>query len=155
MRRYLIPPVWFLLGIACELVLARRAPIAPVLPPPLHWIGAVVIVAGFVITNWAVIWFKRKKTGLLPFTPTTALVVEGPYRFTRNPDYLGIALVLTGLALWLGVASPLLVPPVIVAVIHHMFVLPEEAHMERAMGSEYLAYKSRPSLALTATSVPS
>jgi len=36
-----------------------------------------------------------------------------------------------------------------------MFVLPEEAHMERAMGSEYLAYKSRPSLALTATSVPS
>ena len=51
MRRFLIPPFWLLLGVACELALAPRAPIAPVLPPPLHWIGAVVIVADFVITN--------------------------------------------------------------------------------------------------------
>jgi protein-S-isoprenylcysteine O-methyltransferase Ste14 len=91
----------------------------------------------------AVLWFRRKKTGLKPFSESTALVVEGPYRFTRNPIYAGFTLMLIGVALALGAVSSLIAVPLYVAIIHFRFILPEEAHMERAFGEEYLALKRR------------
>jgi protein-S-isoprenylcysteine O-methyltransferase Ste14 len=75
--------------------------------------------------------------------PTTAIATDGPYRFTRNPIYLGMFLGLTGLAigfnsLWILVA---MVP--FYFVIRHGVVAREEAYLERKFGEVYLGYKSR------------
>ena len=78
-----------------------------------------------------------------PFEPSTALVEDGPFRFSRNPMHLGMVLVLAGAFILLGSLSPLFVLPAFVWLLHTRFVVREEAHMERHFGDCYLDYKRR------------
>ncbi len=85
----------------------------------------------------------QARTQIQTTQPTTTIVEEGPYRFTRNPIYLGMVLGLIGLAvafnsLWLFV---LLVP--FYLVIRYGVVAREEAYLDRKFGDVYLAYKAR------------
>ena len=70
--------------------------------------------------------FKQADTDLIPFKDVRALVTSGVYRFTRNPMYLGMALVLLGCAVVVGAATAFLVPVVFVVIIQFRFILPEE-----------------------------
>lgn len=79
----------------------------------------------------------------MPFSKTTALVVTGPYRFTRNPMYLGMLLVLLGIALWLGTLVPLLVVPLLALALQKGFVEKEERLLEEQFGDEYRAFRAR------------
>ncbi len=142
MKRLLYPPHWVLLLVGVELALWRFFPLA-VWSAPTRLAGGIIGAAGVALTIWSATLFRRKKTGLKPFSESTALVTEGPYRFTRNPIYLGMTLVLTGVALGLGAASALIAPLAFVIIMHWRFILPEEAHMERAFGESYLALKRR------------
>jgi protein-S-isoprenylcysteine O-methyltransferase Ste14 len=75
--------------------------------------------------------------------PTTAIVFTGPYRFTRNPMYLGLALLQAGLAMVTNSLWPLLtLAPVIVAV-RRLVIDREERYLEAKFGEEYRAYKAR------------
>ena len=92
---------------------------------------------------WAIVTIRKAGTQVETVKPTTAIVADGPYRFTRNPIYLGMMLSLIGLAiafntLWLLIA---LVP--FYFVIRHGVVAREEAYLERKFGSVYLDYKQR------------
>jgi protein-S-isoprenylcysteine O-methyltransferase Ste14 len=86
--------------------------------------------------------FRRAGTARRPTRPATALVVDGPYRFTRNPMYLGMTLLYAGIAL--GANSPwilgLLVPLLIV--LHYGVIFREEAYLERKFGDAYRKYKA-------------
>jgi protein-S-isoprenylcysteine O-methyltransferase Ste14 len=141
-RRIVLPPHWAMLAIAAELALWRWWPLSA-LPAAARFAGGAVILAGVGLAAWSIVWFRRKKTGLKPFSESTALVLEGPYRFTRNPIYVGFTLLLTGVALALGAVSSLIAVPLYVAIIHFRFILPEEAHMESAFGEQYLELKKR------------
>ncbi|MGD8385312.1 MAG: isoprenylcysteine carboxylmethyltransferase family protein, partial [Lysobacterales bacterium] len=81
--------------------------------------------------------------GLVPFSPATTLVTGGLYRYTRNPMYLGMTLMLLGMALLLGSVTALAPVAGFARVIHKRFVLPEEAFLEKAFGQAYLDYKLR------------
>ncbi len=86
--------------------------------------------------------FTRKGTAVEPWKPTTAIVTTGPYRLTRNPAYLGMALVYIGIAL-LAEALWVLVPlPLVVALIDRAVITREERYLERKFGREYLDYKA-------------
>ena len=98
---------------------------------------------GLALIIWAALLFRRAGTGIVPFSDATALVAEGPYRFTRNPMYLGMAAMLLGAALLLGSLTPFLVIPAFMALIAERFILPEEAMLEREFGERYAAYKLR------------
>ena len=74
---------------------------------------------------------------------STTLVTEGPYHYSRNPMYAGLALTLAGLALVLGSLSPLIVPPIFVWWITTRFIQKEEAMLEQRFGAQYLDYKQR------------
>jgi protein-S-isoprenylcysteine O-methyltransferase Ste14 len=77
-----------------------------------------------------------------PWKPTTAIVTTGPYRFTRNPAYLGMALVYVGIAL-LAEALWVLVPlPFVLAIIDRAVIAREERYLQRKFGHEYLDYKA-------------
>src|SRR5437879_5720006 len=69
-------------------------------PPslPRVWVGAGIFAAGFALVIWAILMIRRAGTPVETIKPTTAIVANGPYRWTRNPIYLGMMLGLAGLA---------------------------------------------------------
>ena len=141
--RKILPPHWVLVCLALEGALHRWAPVTQWLVGPARLVGAAVFALGLVPLLWAFLLFRRAKTGIVPFSDSTTLVAQGPYRFTRNPMYLGMATVLLGVALGLGSVTPLVAPVLFVTLITNLFIRPEEAHLEAAFGAPYLAFKGR------------
>jgi len=75
--------------------------------------------------------------------PTTALVITGPYRFTRNPMYLGFLLLYIGVSCWFGWIWPLLLAPLLVWLIRVFVIEREERYLDRKFGQEYWRYKAQ------------
>jgi protein-S-isoprenylcysteine O-methyltransferase Ste14 len=91
----------------------------------------------------AMLRFMRSRTSFNPARPATALVTGGPYRFTRNPMYLGMAGAYAGLAVATGVLWALAFLPVVVLTIDRLVIRREERHLAVAFGEEYERYRSR------------
>ena len=105
--------------------------------------GGVAVVLGVWLATAAVIAFRRVGTSPDPHEPTTALTFDGPYRLTRNPMYLGMALVQGGLALAGNALWPLLALVPVIWVIRTQVIAKEEAYLEAKFGGEYRAFKER------------
>ncbi len=140
-----LPPLIFLGFLAAAAVLDAVAPF-PVLAAhafPLYLAGAALAAAGFVMIVMGTRRFQAAGTNVPPNLPTTALVVDGIYRRTRNPLYLGATLVYLGLgvgagSLWaIGLVVPLL------WVINTGVIAREERYLERKFGDAYRAYKAQ------------
>ena len=105
--------------------------------------GGAVIVAGLLLASVGIRHFRRQHTTVEPFGTPTALVSTGPYRFTRNPMYLGIVVTLAGIAL-LVATIPFLIPPVAFFVIINATQIPrEEAKLTALFGDQYTHYRQR------------
>ena len=98
---------------------------------------------GVALCAWAVGLFRRTRTSLIPIVPSAVLVAEGPYRFTRNPMYLGLALMYAGAALWLQLSWGLLLLPVVLSLVHYSVILREERYLERRFGEAYRNYRTQ------------
>jgi protein-S-isoprenylcysteine O-methyltransferase Ste14 len=138
------PPVWALIWILVAVAISwlARWPRVPGLPRPA--LGAAVFLAGWIAPVWAVVLFRRAGTQLDPTSPANrSLVTTGPYRFTRNPMYLGLVIVSFGVAVGIG-PWPMFAAPVAVfltaALVHIPF---EEAKMRRQFGTAYDDYAAR------------
>jgi protein-S-isoprenylcysteine O-methyltransferase Ste14 len=77
---------------------------------------------------------------MIPMRPSSALVTSGPYRFTRNPMYLGMAFLYIALALALGFVWPLIVLPLVIAAVDQLVIAIEEAYLVRRFGQPYCDY---------------
>jgi protein-S-isoprenylcysteine O-methyltransferase Ste14 len=142
-RRGPNPPVFLLGAMAVMLALHSAVPAAVLIAPRWRWAGAAFIAAGAVLNVWADRLFKGAGTAVKPFEPTTALVVTGPFSISRNPMYLGMTLILVGIAVALGSATPWLAVPVFAWQITGRFVVPEERKLREAFGSLYAEYAAR------------
>jgi len=138
------PPLAWGLAVIAGLALNWLAPL-PFLPAdlPAGWLGAIVFVFALALLAWAIVTITRAGSNVPTNLPTTTIVESGPYRFTRNPIYLGMFLGLIGLAiafdnLWLLM---MLVP--FALVIHYGVVAREEVYLERKFGNVYRSYRSR------------
>jgi protein-S-isoprenylcysteine O-methyltransferase Ste14 len=138
------PPLAWGLAVIAGLTLHWLVPL-PLLPANRRagWLGAIVFVLALALVAWAIITITRAGSNLPTNLPTTTIVESGPYRFTRNPIYLGMFLGLIGLAiafdnLWLLM---MLVP--FALVIRYGVVAREEAYLERKFGDVYRGYSSR------------
>jgi protein-S-isoprenylcysteine O-methyltransferase Ste14 len=105
--------------------------------------GVALLVAGVALIAVAAGLFRRHHTTLNPHGDTTALVQNGLYRYSRNPMYLGMLLVLAGAALALGHPAAWLVPPVFVAVVTRANIQREEQLLEERFGDDYRTYRQR------------
>jgi protein-S-isoprenylcysteine O-methyltransferase Ste14 len=103
----------------------------------------VAAIAGAALMASAFGLFRRAGTDPLPMRPTTALVFGGPYRFTRNPMYLGMALVYLAFALLFDLPWALVLLPLVLVVIQTQVIAREERYLEAKFGEEYRAYRSR------------
>jgi protein-S-isoprenylcysteine O-methyltransferase Ste14 len=107
------------------------------------WPGLALIVLGVAIAIWGINAMRATGTNVDPTLPTTAIVVSGPFRFSRNPLYLALTLAYSGLTLafneWWGVV--VLIP--LLVVMHRGVVVREERYLERKFGERYRQYRSR------------
>lgn len=99
--------------------------------------------AGVLLGAGAVWLFRRAGTTPNPMRPTTALVLHGPYRFTRNPMYVGLGLCYLGATLLVNSAWPLVLFPAVIVLVQRWVIAPEEAYLERMFAAEYRAYRTR------------
>jgi carbonic anhydrase len=106
-------------------------------------VGAASIVAGFALLASFLSAFQRAQTPVDPYTPTETIVTDGPYRLTRNPAYLGMALIYAGIAIGSDSLWALVPLPVAIAIIDRGVIAREERYLERKFGRPYLDYKRR------------
>ena len=138
-----LPPLYLLLAILFMWLLHRWLPIVDLVGAPLSRLGWLFIVSGVAIAFWGRGRFVKAGANVLPFSVSAALVTDGPFRFTRNPMYLGMMLVLFGGGVLAGSLGSFLVLPVFFWWIRRRFVLREEDHMAAQFGEAYQAYKER------------
>jgi protein-S-isoprenylcysteine O-methyltransferase Ste14 len=117
-----------LLAAALMWALHRWLPLGHLLATPWNYFGVLPVVIGRAITIAAGARFRQSRTTFDPSKPGAAscLVTDGVFRFSRNPMYLGLLLLLVGWALLLGTVSPWFVPPLFVIVITVAQIVPEE-----------------------------
>lgn len=111
------------------------------LPDQVRRIGAVVlVVAGLMLDGAAAFTFRRAGTAVEPWKPSTSLVAAGPYRFSRNPIYVGFALAYAGFAI--GMDSPTALAGLIpcLVVIDRFVIAREERYLAAKFGDAYAAY---------------
>jgi len=136
------PPLIYAGPLALGLLLQWWQPLW-LLPPDLAApLGITVLLLGLIGVP-AILAFRRANTSFKPWTPTTALVTTGPYRFTRNPMYLGLTLLYLGTTFWANAAWPVIFLPLVIAVMHYGVIIREEAHLTQLFGEEYQAYRHR------------
>ncbi len=137
------PPVILLACLLLQIGLHYGLPIMTIVERPWNWAGAALIVFGILIVIGPVTAFSRADTTIKPFQESSALVVEGMYRFTRNPMYLGMVTVLAGVAVLTGSVSPFVGPVLFVPLMNRRVIRFEEAMLEERFGDEYRNYKDR------------
>jgi protein-S-isoprenylcysteine O-methyltransferase Ste14 len=141
--RWLLPPVAAALWLAACAGAGRALGLAPVVPPGWGWAGLVPMGIAALLVFASVGLFNRRGTTVLPHGEPTALVTGGPFRFTRNPMYLSLALLLLGLALADGRASSFLAPAGFLLTAHLVYVPREERALRAAFGAAYDDYSRR------------
>jgi protein-S-isoprenylcysteine O-methyltransferase Ste14 len=142
-RLVLPPPVYLGLAIALAVVAQLALPLYWIDDLPLRIVtGMVCCILAAALALWAMLRFKDARTHVEPHKPTTALVVTGPYRYTRNPIYLGFLLLVLGLALILANPWALLVLPLLWAALRYLVISVEEAFLLGRFGPSYRDYKA-------------
>ena len=142
-ERRILPLVYMLAALSIMITLHKYVPGAQVLHAPLRYLGTVLVALSIAIVAWAIVLFRRAGTTIKPFRESSALVLEGPYRWSRNPIYVAMVGALVGVGVMLGSASPFVVIPVFAAVIDVAIIRGEEAALERSFGAAYAAYRGR------------
>jgi protein-S-isoprenylcysteine O-methyltransferase Ste14 len=102
--------------------------------------GIILIAAGLSLIVSARVLFFRTKQSPIPWKPSPELILRGPYRFTRNPMYVGITLVVLGIGfavdnLWISFCAP-----IALLVVHFIAVKPEERYLSEKFGESYRTY---------------
>jgi protein-S-isoprenylcysteine O-methyltransferase Ste14 len=142
------PPVAYLGPLILGLWLNRKTP-APFLPRGLSRVlGLALFGGGVLLGGWTYRSMRRADTPIIgePFVagkPTSTLITDGPFRYTRNPGYLAGAMVYAGVASLTNALWAVLLLPVTLLTMQRTVIKREERYLERRFGEEYLRYKAR------------
>jgi protein-S-isoprenylcysteine O-methyltransferase Ste14 len=135
------PPIWALIYLIVAGAVSALYPCRALIDLRVVWLGALLIVLGFALSFSAFSLFRNKSTEIDPTSETNKLlVIEGPFRFTRNPMYLGLVIFTLGIAFCVG-SLPMFVVPVLVFATANFAHIPfEEAKMQRQFGRRFDDY---------------
>jgi len=134
------PPLIFLAAIAIGLGLEALWPFADIAH---RRTGAVIFLAGLLLAGWAIVSFRRAGTNVQTRKPSTTVVAAGPYRFTRNPIYCGMALGIVGVGLAAGSVWTILMVVPFLVVIDRGVIAREERYLSAKFAADYGAYRAR------------
>lgn len=137
------PPVLLLLHILAAFLLRSFLPLPIGFPPILVWAGWLLILIGLALGFGSAGQFMRANTSLDPHSPVSAVVTRGPYRFSRNPIYLGFICLLIGFPLAFSSFWGLILSPVLILSLNILVIKHEEDYLQRKFGEMYTSYKAR------------
>jgi protein-S-isoprenylcysteine O-methyltransferase Ste14 len=137
------PPLIYLGGLAIGFALEIVLPSASLPGIVQRGLGGLLLAAGLGLLGWWMSSFRRAGTPMPPYEPTTALVTDGPYRLSRNPAYLGFALIYAAIALLADAPWVLLPLPLVLAVMQRGVIEREERYLERRFGQGYRDLRAR------------
>jgi protein-S-isoprenylcysteine O-methyltransferase Ste14 len=140
------PPIIFLVPLVAGFLLDRAtpSPIAVREPRIVTLIGVAALLGGALLGATAVGTFKRRGTTVLPaWRPTRTVVTTGPYRFTRNPMYVGMAVGYVGCTALMNSMWPLAFFPFVLFAVDRYVIAREERYLREKFGEDYEAYTRR------------
>lgn len=137
------PPLIYGGALGLGLLASRRYPTRLSSRRVARFLGWPLIVAGVGLAESGALEFGRAGTNINPYKPAAALVQDGPYRFTRNPGYLGAALIYAGISALASSLWAMLLLPGVLAVMRRGVIEREESYLEGKFGEEYRLYKAR------------
>ncbi|MGO9611521.1 MAG: methyltransferase family protein [Dissulfurispiraceae bacterium] len=109
----------------------------------MHWVGISLGLIGLFTMMWAWLLFKKRNVAICPTAKTAILITQGPYRFSRNPMYMGMILILLGLAIYVGTPPFYLSTIAYFAIINFIFCPYEEDKLYNSFGNDYIKYRNR------------
>lgn len=140
------PPVLLLMALVAAIIL-DWAPLQ-FLAPPVGFnlqvvVGAVLVAGSLALVSGAVQTFRREGTNVIPTRPALKIVTNGPYRFTRNPMYLGMVLFLLGISLAFSLEWGIILAPILWIAFDRLIVAREEAYLTGKFGADYQALRDK------------
>jgi protein-S-isoprenylcysteine O-methyltransferase Ste14 len=141
--KWLLPPLLWAVCLVATVALGVLAPLAAIMPAPYQWFGVAPVLFGAWLLASASGRFHRVKTNINTFRDPNVLVTDGPFAITRNPMYLGFALVLLGAAL-IANAWSALAPALVFFLVANAWYIPfEERAASAQFGDAYVSYRQR------------
>lgn len=124
-------------------VLYFHAPGSEIIPLPWNLLGAIPLLLVVILIVKADAAFSQNETTVKPHEAPKVLITSGVFRVSRNPMYLGMVLILGGMAMLMGTISPFIVIPVFITCMHVIFIKTEERVLKEHSGEAWLAYKEK------------
>ena len=137
------PPLIYLGALIFGLILGRRFPISFLPRKMARGIGWPLLGGGVLLLGWFEWAMRQADTPTSPYKPVERIATEGPFRYSRNPGYLSMAMIYAGIASLANALWAILLLPVALLVIRHGVIEREERYLERKFDEEYLSYKAR------------
>lgn len=138
-----LPPTYLLISILVMLVLGLLFPIIWVFQPFWNLLGLLPLALGILLNLNADRAFHQAHTTVKPFAQSSTLVTEGVYQISRNPMYLGFALILIGIAILLRSLLPYLIVAIFVLLIDRLFIRIEEQMLAGQFGDQWKTYRKK------------
>ena len=117
-------------------------PVHQLMPYPGNAAGLLPLLLGIALNHISDKTLKRHGTTVNPFEEPTTLLTTGVFSFSRNPMYLGMVLILLGVALLLGSLSPFIIVPLFAIAMDRIFVNSEETILARRFGDQWKIYQA-------------
>ncbi len=137
------PPLLYLLPLILGLLLHRKMPL-PFLPrSAARSLGWPLIGGGAALNGWFLQTIREAEVPIRTDKPVSRLTTEGPFRYSRNPSYLALAMIYLGIAVLRNSLWAVLLLPLVLIVIQREVIRREERYLERTFGEEYLDYKGK------------
>lgn len=137
------PPLLFVAGIGLGLAIQRFWTLTwpALLSEDLRRVfGSLFAAMGSSILIWGLVTFRRAKTAIYPNQPAVKIVQHGPYRFSRNPMYVGLSSLTAGISLLVDNLWILVTLPPVLLVLTVLVVRREEAYLRASFGEAYQRY---------------
>ncbi len=143
MRKIILPPYLLATCLIGMIALDRLVSPHTFLHGDITYTGYLLALIGIALPIWGAQIFKKRKTNILPYRNPDQIVTEGPFKFSRNPMYLGMLLILLGATVKLGILEGLLFVGLFFTIANWWYIPFEEERMKETFGESFEDYRTR------------
>ena len=137
----ILPPTYFFICLILSALLFYTVPLTQIIRYPFNLIGFLFFIVGAGLNIWTDQLLKKEKTTVKPFEKPAVLIQTGPFKFSRNPMYLGMALLMLGFEFILGCFTSFIGIILFVFIMESLFIPGEEKILQEQFGDEYVKYQ--------------
>lgn len=137
------PPVYFYVSLLVSVLLHFTLPVIMVVKYPFNYVGFLFFAIGGILNIWPDQIFKKNKTTVKPNEKPSIFIQTGPFKISRNPMYLGMALILLGAGFILGSITSFVGVLLFIAAMEIFFIPKEEKNLQEQFGEKFETYKKK------------